>query len=116
VSLIGYTINMDNIKVINYTTSTGKEPFNDWLLKLDTNTRAIIRARIARIRLGNFGDCKIIKGAPGICELRIAYGPGYRVYLGKKGTTVVILLIGGDKRSQLRDIEKAKRYWLEYKD
>jgi len=107
---------MDNIQVVNYITNTGKEPFSDWLLKLDTSTRALIRARIARIRLGNFGDCKLIKGAPKIWELRIDYGPGYRVYLSKKGATLVILLIGGNKRSQLRDIEKAKRYWLEYKD
>lgn len=107
---------MDNIQVVNYTTSKGKEPFNEWLQKLDTNTRAKIRARIARIRIGNLGDCKRIKGATGIWELRVDYGPGYRVYLAKNGTTVVILLIGGDKRSQLRDIEKAKRYWLAYKD
>ena len=107
---------MDIIEVVNYTTSTGREPFDDWLQKLDTNTRAIIRARIARIRLGNFGDCKRMKGAPGIWELRIAYGSGYRIYFGKRGNTIVILLLGGDKKSQSRDIEKAKRYWFAYKD
>lgn len=66
--------------------------------------------------MGNFGDAKMIKGGEGIWELRIDYGPGYRVYFGKQGATIVILLTGGDKKSQNRDIAKAKRYWLDYKD
>lgn len=65
--------------------------------------------------MGNFGDAKIIQNAEGIWELRIDYGPGYRIYFGKDGKTVVILLIGGEKKSQNRDIRKAKQYWLEYK-
>ena len=105
---------MDTIKVVNYITSTGKEPFNDWLLDLDGSTRSIVRARLVRVRLGNLGDCTSIKGAKGLWELRIDYGPGYRVYFGKKGTSLVIILLGGNKRSQQRDIEKAKQYWLTY--
>ncbi len=66
--------------------------------------------------MGNFGDAKRIKGGEGVLELRISYGPGYRIYFGKDGSTVVVLLIGGDKGSQNRDIAKAKRYWLDYKD
>jgi putative addiction module killer protein len=66
--------------------------------------------------LGNFGDSKIIKGGDGIWELRINFGPGYRVYFGKKGTTIIILLLGGNKGTQERDIIKAKKYWLEYKE
>lgn len=107
---------MGIIKIVNYVTNTGKEPFNDWLQKLDSGTRAIIRTRINRLRLGNFGDCKRIKNGEGIWELRIDYGSGYRVYLGKKGTVLVILLLGGDKGTQDRDIEKAKRYWFTYKE
>ena len=72
--------------------------------------------RIGRVRLGNFGDCKYIIGSNGIWELRLDYGPGYRVYFGKEGTTIIVLLMGGEKRSQNRDIAKAKKYWLEYKE
>jgi putative addiction module killer protein len=68
--------------------------------------------RLNRIRLGNFGDCKSV-GA-GISELRIPHGPGYRVYFGRRGKTVVILLYGGDKRTQSRDIALAQTYWDEY--
>jgi putative addiction module killer protein len=66
--------------------------------------------------LGNFGDCKLIKGGEGVSELRIDYGPGYRIYFGKDKATIVALLIGGNKGSQTRDIAKAKRYWLDYKE
>jgi putative addiction module killer protein len=68
--------------------------------------------RINRLRLGSFGDYKAV--GDGVCELRIDYGPGYRVYFGRHGTEIVILLIGGDKRSQDRDIETAKEYWADY--
>lgn len=112
-SLKGYTCDM--IEIINYSTKSGKEPFADWFDMLDNNVKGIIRARIARIRLGNFGDCKPLQKGLGIWEFRIAYGPGYRIYFGKKGTQMIILLAAGDKGSQLRDIEKAKRYWQDYK-
>jgi putative addiction module killer protein len=65
------------------------------------------------MRLGNFGDYKAV--GDGVCELRIDYGPGYRVYFGRDGAEIVILLIGGDKRNQHRDIETAKEYWADYK-
>lgn len=107
---------MSILKIITYTTSTGKEPFTAWLSDLDTKERAIILARITRVRLGNFGDCKPIKDGEGILELRIDYGPGYRVYLGRKGIMLVVLLIGGDKGSQERDIAKAKVYWRTFKE
>lgn len=107
---------MDVVKVVNYTTASNKEPFLDWLHDLDNNTRAVIRTKLARVRLGNFGDCKPIKGCTGIWELRIFYGPGYRIYLGKIRKEVVVLLLGGDKRSQNRDIAKAKKYWILYRE
>ncbi|MBX9830599.1 type II toxin-antitoxin system RelE/ParE family toxin [Candidatus Babeliales bacterium] len=102
--------------MVVYKTKTGKSPFFTWKDKLELGTRAIIRTRLDRVSDGNLGDSKPIKGAQGIHELRINYGPGYRIYFGKKGNTVVILLIGGDKASQNRDIERAKQYWLEYKE
>lgn len=107
---------MGMIKVISYVTNTGKEPFTEWLDVLDIKARQTIVTRIARVRLGNFGDCKLLKGAKGLWELRIDYGPGYRVYFGKKGSSLVILLIGGSKGSQGRDIAKAKRYWDLYQE
>lgn len=92
----------------------GKCPFSDWLLNLrDVKARAIIRARLERVRLGNLGDCKAV--GDGVSELRISFGPGYRVYFGQDGTKLVILLCGGDKTTQKRDIAKAKLLWMEYK-
>jgi putative addiction module killer protein len=106
---------MELIHTIIYTTSTGKEPFNDWIDKLERYTRSIIDTRLKRMRLGNFGDCKLLKGTSGIWELRIDCGPGYRVYFGKDGHTIVVLLLGGSKKSQEQDIEKAQTYWLDHK-
>jgi putative addiction module killer protein len=107
---------MSLLKLITYTTSTGKQPFTAWLNDLEAKNQAIIFARLARVQLGNFGDCKLIKDGEGILELRINYGPGYRVYFGKKGTTIIVLLIGGDKGSQTKDITKAKQYWRTFKE
>lgn len=106
---------MDIVKVIVYNTDTQKEPFVDWFDNLDVKTKAIVSERIARLRGGNFGICKPLKGYAGVYEMVIDYGPGYRVYYGKKGNIVVILLTGGQKKSQTRDIEKAYRYWIDYK-
>lgn len=81
--------------------------FRDWLFKLkDTNAVARIQIRIRRLSLGNFGDVKPV--GEGVSELRIDYGPGYRVYLIRRGDAVVVLLCGGDKRSQDADISRAK--------
>ena len=101
--------------ILIFETKEGKSPFSDWLLGLkDIKARAIIRARIERIRLGNLGDCKSLGG--GVFELKIPFGPGYRVYLGQDGPVIVVLLCGGDKGSQKRDITKAKLLWTEYKN
>jgi len=97
-----------------YITDTGKIPFREWLRRLrDVRARAKIRVRLNRIRLGNFGDVKSVGG--GVFELRIAYGPGYRVYFARSGSHVVLLLCGGDKSSQRRDIQTAKEYWGDYR-
>ncbi len=107
---------MKLLKIIIYSTDTGKEPFSAWLESLERKTRAIVRNRLDRMILGNWGDAKVIKGGGSIWELRIDHGPGYRVYFGTEGRTLVILLTGGAKKSQNRDIAKAKSYWLEYKE
>jgi putative addiction module killer protein len=105
---------MKTLIVIAYTTKTKKTPFDEWIRGLDGKAELIVLKRIARLRAGNFGDCKYLQNGNGIWELRISYGPGYRIYFGKDGNTIVVLLIGGDKGSQNKDIIKAKRYWTEY--
>jgi len=97
-----------------YLQQNGKRPFSDWFNKLrDRKAQARIDARLARVQLGNFGDTKAV--GEGVLELRIDYGPGYRVYLGRDGSAIVILLLGGDKRAQSKDIDTAKKYWADYK-
>ena len=82
--------------------------FTKWLEKLkDQTAQALITARLRRISAGLFGDCKPI--GDGVSELRIDYGPGYRVYFILRGQEIIILLCGGIKTSQARDIEAAKR-------
>jgi len=96
-----------------YVKPDGKVPFREWLHGLrDIQARAKIRVRLNRVRLGNFGDTRPVGG--GVSELRIPYGPGYRVYLARSGHTVVLLLCGGDKATQRRDISAAQDYWLDY--
>ena len=107
---------MNPAKIIVYATKTGREPYSVWEDALDTKTKAVVKNRLDRIKLGNFGDAKRIKNGDGIWELRVDYGPGYRIYFGKKETTLIILLTGGNKKSQNRDITKAKQYWTDYKD
>jgi putative addiction module killer protein len=99
--------------ILTYEKADGSTPFNDWLESLrDRKARAIIRTRINRVRLGNLGDCKSI--GEGVSELRIKFGAGYRVYFGQEGDTIIILLLGGDKSSQNKDIDRAKAYWKDY--
>ncbi|MGO4670055.1 type II toxin-antitoxin system RelE/ParE family toxin [Bosea sp. 2RAB26] len=82
--------------------------FSSWLGALrDTNTQLRIATRIQRMEDGNFGDVKPV--GEGVSEMRISYGPGYRVYFIQQGRTIVVLLCGGDKSSQSADIAKAKR-------
>ncbi len=84
------------------------EVFSKWIDNLrDLQARAHIQARIERLAMGNPGDVKSV--GEGVSELRINYGPGYRVYYTKRGREVIILLAGGDKRTQNRDIETALR-------
>ena len=96
-----------------YCTSNGKKPFISWLESLkDNKARYRIKERLDRITLGNMGDCKRIQ--QGISELRCDFGPGYRVYFGEEEQTLIILLCGGDKSTQEKDIKKAIQYWEDY--
>jgi putative addiction module killer protein len=94
-----------------YMTASGELPFNEWLASLrDSKARAKIRVRLDRVSLGNMGDCHGL--GDGIQELRIDYGPGYRMYFGQLGSTIVRLLWGGDKSTQAADIDLAKHIGL----
>jgi len=102
------------IQLLEYITENGANPFHIWLKSLkDRVSRARIRARLNRLRLGNFGDCKSV--GKGVHEMRVDYGPGYRIYYGKSKTTIVILLCGGSKKSQSKDIQLAQAYWVDFK-
>lgn len=97
-----------------YVTAAGSSSFTEWLNRLsDRGARARIRVRLDRISLGNFGDCRSLGGA--LRELRIDHGPGFRVYLGEIGNQVVLLLTGGTKNTQQRDIDKARAFWVDFR-
>ncbi len=99
--------------VIIYADKTGIEPFTKWLEGLrDVQARRRILIRLRRVAQGNYGDYRSLQD--GVYELRFPFGPGYRVYFGEDGDTVVVVLVGGDKSSQEKDIEQAKIYWQEY--
>ena len=98
-----------------YRLPNGRRPFAEWLESIpDTSTLDRIQARLERLEDGNLGDYQSI--GDGVFELRLNFGPGYRIYFGQMGNTTVLLLCGGDKSSQARDVERAKNYWLQYKE
>jgi len=107
---------MENVlEVRHYVSRAGKDVFDDWLTRLaDARAQAKIAVRINRLAAGNFGDCKPLR--QGLYELRIDWGPGYRVYYATIGRECVLLLCGGDKRKQSADIERALGYLREYKE
>ncbi len=98
-----------------YETQRGKRPFELWIEKLkDHQTAAVIKLRLRRVTLGNLGDSKFIGN--GVYELRIDFGPGYRVYYGKVGHRVILLLCAGSKKTQEKDIKLAKEYLDEFQE
>ena len=100
-------------EVLFYETTDGRRPLDEWREQLrDRQTRAVIVNRLQRLECGNPGDYKTV-GA-GVYELRIDYGPGYRVYFAFAGQRIVLLLCGGDKGTQAADIRAAQSYWAEY--
>ena len=97
-----------------YSDSTGRVPFVQWLEALaDRQGRAAIKARLLRLQAGNFGDCKPLRS--GVQELRIDKGPGYRVYLSRQGSVLVLLLCGSDKADQDRAVGQAIQYLDDWK-
>ncbi|WP_242046455.1 type II toxin-antitoxin system RelE/ParE family toxin [Cylindrospermum sp. FACHB-282] len=101
-------------EIKSYLTNNGISPFYNWFDSLrDRKVKAKIRARLDRVEEGNLGDYKSL--GDGVYELRIDYGSGYRIYFSQEGLTIIILLCGGDKSTQEKDIEKAKKYWQDYR-
>ena len=101
-------------QIDHYITASGVDVFEGWIDSLrDQRAVAKVLTRINRLALGNFGDYRALDG--GVFELRIDWGPGYRVYAARVGKVVVLLLCGGDKKSQPKDIEDAKAYLQDYK-
>lgn len=108
---------MNPVTIVIYTAPNGRAPFLTWRDNLDTKARAIIKTRLDRLLdLKHYGDCKRLKNCNNIWELRVAYGPGYRIYFAKDNEIIIIMLMGGDKGTQKSDIEKAKRYWKDYQE
>lgn len=98
-----------------YADRAGVVPFTRWLDALsDRNAAAKVRVRLARARLGNLGRRRFV--GSGVWEFKIEHGPGYRIYFAEIDCEKLLLLYGGDKRSQERDIERAKGFWTDYKD
>lgn len=95
-----------------YKTRAGKVPYIEWERQLDKITLARIDARFARIRNGNLGTYRSIGN--GIFELKFDFGPGYRIYFGFRTDKVLVLLVGGHKTSQAKDISKAKEFWHDH--
>jgi putative addiction module killer protein len=101
------------VEIRHYLTASAKNVFMEWLNSLrDAKAEARIAARIARLAAGNFGDCRPLRN--GVWELRIDWGPGYRVYYAMAGRMCLLLLCGGDKRKQSADVNRAVEYWNDY--
>jgi putative addiction module killer protein len=112
--MVSKVLPLDVHDVREYLTGDGVSPFSKWRGMLDVQTRVRIDRVVERFVDGNLGDHKSV-GA-GVMETRINFGPGYRIYYGRDGDTILILLAGGSKRSQDKDIQNAKERWKDYKE
>jgi putative addiction module killer protein len=100
--------------LLRYQSEAGTEPFTNWLTGVaDKKIQAKLRLRLARLATGTFGDC--VPVGKGVVELREHIGQGFRMYFGRHGDSVVVLLCGGTKKSQSRDVTLAKQYWADWK-
>lgn len=101
------------LEIRYYIAPGGHQPFDEWFADLDPEARAKVARAVVRMEQGNLSNVKSV--GEGVLEYRIDHGPGYRVYFGRDGEVLVILLTGGTKKRQQRDIETAKEYWRDYK-
>jgi putative addiction module killer protein len=101
------------MQIIEYLDSNGSSPFADWFNDLNAQAAAKVTIALARVEQGNLSNVKSVGG--GVLEYRIDFGPGYRLYFGRDGDTLVVLLAGGTKSRQQKDIATAQARWAEYK-
>jgi putative addiction module killer protein len=101
------------IDVREYIDVGSHSPYGQWFVSLNPQSRAKVAIALTRIEQGNLSNIKTVGG--GVLEYRIDFGPGYRIYLGRDGNRLIVLLGGGTKKRQQRDIEKAKALWRQYK-
>jgi putative addiction module killer protein len=101
------------IEIREYIDAQARSPFARWFDDLDAQAAARVATALGRMERGNFSNAKAI--GDGVNEYKIDFGPGYRVYFGREGSAIIILLCGGTKKRQQRDIEAAKAYWADYK-
>ena len=104
---------LPSIEIRQYVDAAGVSPFEQWFDRLNDVAAARVTTSLARLSAGNWSNVKGVGG--GVFEITLDFGPGYRVYLGKDGDRIVILLGGGTKKRQSRDIELAKDHWKQYK-
>lgn len=101
------------LELRHYLTARGKDCFQDWFDALrDRQAQARVEVRVDRLERGLFGDAEPC--GEGVWELRIDWGPGYRIYYARAGEQIILVLLGGDKRKQQADIDRAKEYWRDY--
>lgn len=106
---------MQKYEIEVFETESGEAPFQEWIENLkDGKAKTILTARIGRAAGGNFGDWKAITGAKGLCEMRIQYGQGFRIFYTVVGQQIVLLLVGSTKQEQAKTIAKAKEYLADY--
>ena len=103
---------MKRFELLSLETEDGKSPFEEWLDRLDPSIAGRVIRVMAYMASGNFGDTKTVGG--GVWERRIHTGPGYRIYYGRYGNNLIVLLAGGSKKNQSSDIRKARKFWREY--
>jgi putative addiction module killer protein len=103
---------MSDIKVVHYVQADGTDPFGDWFNGLDAQAAAKVRTAVARLEEGNTSN---VKRLGSIAEFKIDWGPGYRLYIGRDGDKLILLLVGGTKKTQERDIKYAEQLFAEYK-
>jgi len=101
------------VRIVEYVDPGGRTPFTKWFAGLDAIVAAKVATMVIRMEQGNFSNVKGV--GSGVFECRIDFGPGYRVYFGKDGDTLVILLAGGTKKRQSKDVQDAQQRWLDYK-
>ena len=104
---------LHTVEILEYLDWNGRSPYAEWFESLSARSAAKVAVAVTRLAQGNFSNVKGVGG--GVYECRVNFGPGFRIYLGKDGERLVILLAGGTKKRQQRDIEDARIRWQDYK-